>query len=96
MRKISKEEVLHIATLARLSISDKEVEVYREQLGRILGYIEKLNEVDTSDVEPTFYSFIRETPMREDIPEKRDSAEEAVQPSPDRSGNFFRVPKVIK
>lgn len=96
MGKISKEEVLHIAKLARLYISDEEVEIYREQLGRILEYIEKLNEVDTSGVEPTFYSFIRETPMREDVAEERDGTAEALQEAPDRSGNFFRVPRVIK
>ena len=51
--KLTRDQVLHIATLARLQLSDDEIETYTSQLANILGYIEILNEVDTSQVEPT-------------------------------------------
>lgn len=51
--KISKEEVKHIAMLSRLELDEREIELYQDQLSRILEYVEKLNEIDTSQIEPT-------------------------------------------
>lgn len=53
LMKLARDQVLHIAKLARLQLSDDEIETYTNQLASILGYIEILNEVDTSQVEPT-------------------------------------------
>ncbi len=96
MAKLKKEDVLHIARLARLYLSEEEIEIFTSQLSSILDYMEELNEVDTSDVETTFYSFITETPMREDEPVFQDGTEIALREAPARSKNFFKVPRVIK
>lgn len=52
---LSREEILHIAKLARLNLTDEEIEKFQGQLSPILDYISKLNEVDTENVEPTFH-----------------------------------------
>lgn len=97
MEKISKEEVLKIANLARLEFTDEEIETFTYQLSSILDYIEKLNEVDTDGVEPTFYTFVTETPVREDEVVKSKGGEKlALRESPSIHKKFFRVPKVIK
>jgi len=54
--KITKKEVAHIAELARLSFSGKEMELFTEQLNQILVYMEKLNEIDTSEIKPTYHA----------------------------------------
>ena len=66
--KISKEEIEHIAVLARLSLTEEEKELFGSQLSGILGYMEQLNELDTKDVEPTSHVLALENVMREDIP----------------------------
>jgi aspartyl-tRNA(Asn)/glutamyl-tRNA(Gln) amidotransferase subunit C len=97
MRKISREEVLRIARLARLEFNDEEVEVLRHQLSSILDYIEKLKEINTEGVEPTFYTFVTETPLREDEEIKAEGADQlALREAPSVYKKFFRVPKVIK
>ena len=63
---ITKKEVEHIAKLARLGLTDKEIEKYQKELSSILDYIEKLKEVDTKDVEPTSHSVKLDNVMRED------------------------------
>ncbi|MDP1538728.1 MAG: Asp-tRNA(Asn)/Glu-tRNA(Gln) amidotransferase subunit GatC [bacterium] len=63
---ISKEEVKHIAKLARLGLTEKEIAKYQKELSSILDYIEKLKEVDVSGVGPTSHSVLVENVMRED------------------------------
>ncbi len=63
---ITTEEVKHIAKLARLGLTEKEVEKYQKDLSAILGYVEKLKEVDIEGVEPTSHSVLLENVMRED------------------------------
>ena len=70
MSGISKDEVLHVANLARLEINDEEAETYAEQLGRIISLAETLGELDTENVEPTTHVFAQENVMREDVPVK--------------------------
>ncbi len=97
MKKISREEVLKIAKLARLEFGDDEIEIFTYHLSSILDYIEKLNEVDTSKVEPTFYTFVSETPMREDEEVRNVKGEKlALREAPAVNKKFFKVPKVIK
>ncbi len=94
--KISKEIVRHIALLSRLELKDEEIEVYQQQLSRILEYVEKLNEVDTKDVEPTSHVLSLNNIFREDLVKDSLSREEVLRNAPDPSDKFFRVPKIIE
>jgi aspartyl-tRNA(Asn)/glutamyl-tRNA(Gln) amidotransferase subunit C len=93
--KISVAEVDYVARLARLLIKPEHKPVLAEQLGRILDYIDKLNQLDTSEIPPTSHILPLSNVFRED--EVRDSLPKGVsqENAPDKEGNFFRVPKVI-
>ncbi|MCS7163775.1 MAG: Asp-tRNA(Asn)/Glu-tRNA(Gln) amidotransferase subunit GatC [Thermodesulfovibrio sp.] len=93
--KISKEQVRHIAMLSRLELSEKEIELYQEQLSRILDYVEKLNEIDTTSVEPTSHVIELKNVFREDEVKPSLSRDEALRNAPDSTDKFFRVPKII-
>lgn len=94
--KISKQEVLNTAELARLDFKDSHLEKFTEQLGRILEYIEDLNELNTDDIEPTFHVLELSTPLREDKVLQFITSEEALQNAPEKVDDFFVVPKVIE
>jgi len=94
--KISKEEVKHIAMLSRLDLDEKEIAVYQDQLSRILEYVEKLNEIDTSHVEPVSHVIELNNVMRQDIVKPSLPRDEALKNAPDPSDKFFRVPKIIE
>jgi len=94
--KISREEIEHIAVLARLSLSEEEKKVFGPQLSSILGYMEKLNELDTSDTEPTSHVLPLSDVMREDIPIDSLPREEALKNAPAHTDKFYRVPKIIE
>ena len=65
--KITKKEVEHVALLARLKFSEEEKETFVKQLSGILGYVEKLNEVDTSNIEPTSHVIKMQNVFRDDV-----------------------------
>jgi aspartyl-tRNA(Asn)/glutamyl-tRNA(Gln) amidotransferase subunit C len=92
---ISWEEVLHIAKLAKLSLSEEEVGLFQKQLGEILEYFEKLSEVDTENVEPMKHVIAAENVFREDEPRESISPEEALKNAPRRRDDYFQVPKVF-
>ena len=97
--KISREDVLKVATLANLELTDAEVEIYRGQLSNILTYIDQLNEIDTSNVEPlTQVVSAREdeSALREDVVYRADIILEVLQGAPDPEAPYFRVPRVIE
>lgn len=94
-QRISIEQVRHIAELARLQLDSDEERRMQADLGAILGYIEKLDELDTTAVEPTAQVAEAGTPMREDLVTNRSAAEAMVANAPNRQGNLFRVPKII-
>jgi aspartyl-tRNA(Asn)/glutamyl-tRNA(Gln) amidotransferase subunit C len=94
--KITKEEIEHIAVLARLTLSEEEKELFGTQLSSILGYMEKLNELDTGDVEPTSHVLSLSNVMRDDIPAFSLPSEEALLNAPARTEKFYRVPKIIE
>lgn len=94
--KISLEQVRHVARLARLELSDAEEVRLQGDLNNILGYVEKLNELDTSAVEPTAQVGEAGTPMREDEVTNRPAPDEILANAPAREGYFFRVPKIIE
>jgi aspartyl-tRNA(Asn)/glutamyl-tRNA(Gln) amidotransferase subunit C len=94
--KISKEEIEHIAVLARLSLSGEEKELFGSQLSSILDYMEKLNELDTKGIEPTSHVLSLSNVMRDDIPRPSIPKEDVLMNAPDHTEKFFRVPKIIE
>jgi aspartyl-tRNA(Asn)/glutamyl-tRNA(Gln) amidotransferase subunit C len=93
---ISREDVVHVARLARLALTDAELETIREQLNAILSHIDALRAVDTSGVEPTSHAVPQFNVMREDEPRPCFPVEEMLANAPDRAGDFFRVPRIIE
>ena len=89
-------DVGHIAHLARLALSDPEKETFAAQLGDILSYVEKLNELDTSGIEPTSHVVTIGNVVREDKVSASLAQDEALMNAPDRAGDFYRVPKIIE
>ena len=93
---LSREEVVHVARLARLHLSDEELERMREQLDAILAYIDKLRELDVEGVEPTSHAVPLLNVMRDDDVVPCLSQEAALANAPDRADAFFRVPRIIE
>ena len=93
---ISREDVEHVARLARLALSEAEIERMREQLSGILAYIDKLRALDTTGVEPTSHAVPVTNVMRDDVPYPSLLQAEALANAPDRQGDLFRVPKIIE
>jgi aspartyl-tRNA(Asn)/glutamyl-tRNA(Gln) amidotransferase subunit C len=94
--RISKEEIEHIASLARLFLSEDEKELFGLQLNSILDYMEKLNELDTRDIEPTSHVLPLSNVMRDDMLRPSISREDATMNAPDHTDKFYRVPKIIE
>ena len=88
-------DVKHIAALARLKFTDEELNNYTHQLNDILSYMDKLNELDTSNVEPLSHPVENHNVFREDKTKPSVPTEEALKNGPDKDESFFRVPKVI-
>lgn len=93
---ITRDEVLHIAKLAKLKLSEDEVELFQEQLGRILEYFKQLEKLDTEHVPPMKHILGMHTVLRPDEPRPSVSAEEALKNAPKRRDNYFVVPKVVE
>jgi aspartyl-tRNA(Asn)/glutamyl-tRNA(Gln) amidotransferase subunit C len=89
---ISKEEVLHVARLAYLELSDDEVERFQEQLSAILDAVSKVSELDLSGVPPTSHPLEIANAWAEDEPHECLTHDEAFANAPDREGDYFRSP----
>lgn len=97
--KISREDVLKVAALANLELTAEEVEMYRGQLDDILTYVDKLNELDTTAIEPMAQVAAasgNETTLREDVVVRTEVAAEVLRGAPDPAPPYFRVPRVIE
>ena len=94
--KLSREEVLHIARLARLGMTEAEVSRFGEQLSNILENFEILKKVDTSDVPPTAQSIALQNVMRSDEVAPSLPASEILANAPRKEGEFFRVRAVLE
>lgn len=92
---ISPNEIEKIAQLARLKISDDEKKVFSNQVNQILQYVEKLDEIDTSQVEPLSHTVDLKNVYREDIVKPSLPQEKALENAPSKTDKFFRVPKVV-
>ena len=93
---ITKKDVLHVADLARLALTDKEIDLYTGQLQRILSYVEKLSELDTTGVKPTTTTVPPETAFREDVVTPSLDPVDALQNAPVAERGCFKVPKIIE
>jgi aspartyl-tRNA(Asn)/glutamyl-tRNA(Gln) amidotransferase subunit C len=98
--KISREEVLRVAELAHLELSEAEAETYRGQLDSILEYVDKLNEVDLSGVEPMAQVRFSsddaiQSALREDVEKPCNAGTKLLNQAPEARKPYFRVPKVI-
>jgi len=93
--KITKDEVEHVAHLARLNLSNKELVMMTEQLDNILSYIEKLKELDTENIEPTTHAFSISNAFRDDIVEDSLSQQSALANCQKQDGECFVVPRII-
>jgi aspartyl-tRNA(Asn)/glutamyl-tRNA(Gln) amidotransferase subunit C len=98
--KITREDVLRVADLAYLDLSESELETYRKQIDEILEYASKLNELDTTNVEPMAQVLAddqtADATLREDVVVLCDVAPEILKQAPDPEPPYFRVPKVIE
>jgi aspartyl-tRNA(Asn)/glutamyl-tRNA(Gln) amidotransferase subunit C len=103
--KITREDVLRVAELAHLELSEAEIETFSRQLDSILTYVDKLNELDTSKVEPmaqvtppaaSGQGAVEGTPLREDKPAPCDVVGKVLAGAPDANPPYFRVPRVIE
>lgn len=96
---ITRADVEKIAELARLELTAEETESFSEQLSSIIGYIDKLNEVDTTGVEPMSHSTMgtdaAEYAWRDDQVQPSLGSRLAIENAPDKEAGYFRVPKVI-
>jgi aspartyl-tRNA(Asn)/glutamyl-tRNA(Gln) amidotransferase subunit C len=91
-RMIGREQVLHVAKLARLRLSEEEIERMSSELSGILDHIEKINELELDDVEPTSHVVSLENVLRPDEPRPSWPRERILEPAPDAGEGGFRVP----
>lgn len=96
MQEITPEVVRHVALLSRLELTDEEADRYAKELGKILHYVEKLGELDTSDVPPTSHSLPLQNVFREDVSGRSLSNQKALANAPESEDGCFRVPAVIQ
>ena len=103
--KITREDVLRVAELAHLELSEAEIEMFSRQLDSILTYVEKLNELDTTNVDPmsqvtpaaaSSEAAVPGTPLREDRPAPCNIIGDVLSGAPDPRPPYFRVPRVIE
>ena len=93
----SKQEVQHIAKLARLGLADKEIEKFQSELATILGYVGKLKQANVSKVKPCTHPFLLENVLREDIVKKQNSemANRLVEMAPEKKNRYVKVKSVL-
>lgn len=93
---IDRKEVEHVALLARLKLSDDEIDRFTDQLGGILDYVKKLEEVDTSDVPPMSHAIEAANVWREDAIQTSLTVPDALANAPEQEDVFFKAPKVTE
>ncbi|MGD9172822.1 MAG: Asp-tRNA(Asn)/Glu-tRNA(Gln) amidotransferase subunit GatC [Desulfobacterales bacterium] len=93
--KITKEEVLYVARLARLDLEADAIDKFAGQIDEILGYIEKLNQVDTEGVKPTSHAISLTNAFRDDVERQHLARERALANAPEEDEGCFVVPRVI-
>ena len=92
---VTKKDVEYIAELARLKFKEEELESFTHQLNEILSYVDKLNELNTENVEPLSHPVENINVFRNDELKPSITTEDALKNAPDKTDEFFKVPKVI-
>jgi aspartyl-tRNA(Asn)/glutamyl-tRNA(Gln) amidotransferase subunit C len=92
---ISLNDARHVAKLARLALSDEELNTYTNQLNNILDYAQELQKLNTDGIEPTYHSLQVKTVLREDVPVEFPHKENIIKNGPKVSGTSFVVPKIL-
>jgi len=92
---ISREDVEHIAKLARLQLTEEEVKRFQIELGKIIEYFDQLKKLDTENVPPMTHAVPIENVLREDQVKESLLQEEALQNAPEKKESYFQVPKVV-
>lgn len=93
---VSRETVERLAELSRLEFSESEKEQIRSDLEKIVGFVEKLSELDTSDVTPLVYMSSEHNITRADVPQQTLGLEDALRNAPAKDSDYIRVPKVLE
>ncbi|MBD79734.1 MAG: Asp-tRNA(Asn)/Glu-tRNA(Gln) amidotransferase GatCAB subunit C [Crocinitomicaceae bacterium] len=94
--EINNDLIDKLSALAKLEFEGEDKEVIKADLTKMLGFVEKLNNVDTEGVEPLIYMTDEESVMREDVAQSVISQEEALKNAPQKDSYYFKVPKVLK
>lgn len=93
---VSEKDVRYIADLARLQLSVNEVQSLKNDMNKILGYMDLLNELDTTNVAPLEHVVDLDHRLRKDVVKQPLAHEDALKNAPDADSDYFRVPKVIE
>jgi len=94
-KEIDSDRVRHIGKLSRIELAEEELETFSRQLGAILEYFDKLQELETVDVEPMAHAVEISNVLADDVVGPSLPADRALANAPQRDGDFFKVPKVI-
>ncbi len=94
-KKIDQNQVRKVAKLSRLDLTEDEVEEFTGQLSAILDYVEKMNELDTANVEPLAHCLPVSNVFRADSVKESLGTEKTLANAPQRDGEFFKVPKIL-
>ena len=92
---MERDEVLKVASLARLSLSDQEIDEFSKQLTQILGYVETLSDVDVEDTEPMPHAVDARNVFRDDVQQQSLNRDAALSNAPRTDGRFFLVPQIL-
>lgn len=93
---LTREQVAHVARLARLSLTDGELEAYTDQLSRILDHVESLNQAETQGVPPTYHAIDLKNVFRSDEPRPSLNREKVLEQAPEAEAGCFKVPKITE
>jgi aspartyl-tRNA(Asn)/glutamyl-tRNA(Gln) amidotransferase subunit C len=91
---ITKEQIEHLAKLARLKLSEDEIEKLSQDLTKILAYVEKINELNLENIEP-LTNILEKLDLREDEPESKDNSA-IINNFPEKEDNYLKVPKILE
>lgn len=92
---VTREDVIHIADLAKLDFSEEELEKFADEFSKILEYVSQLREVDTEGIEPTFSVSAKIQPLREDVVQPSLPKEEVLKNAPEEQYGYFKLPRMI-
>jgi len=93
--KITKNEIIHVANLARLEIDEASLDKVTEQISRILEYVDALNQVDTKNIQGTSHAITLNNAFREDIVKEDLTNNQALSNAPEKENGAFVVPKIV-